>query len=200
MILPPSCQRTDDINVAIARLGMFILRMAAKITRVTGVNYEESLSAPSTFEEVKTEWQLAKKTTRPFKVYSGASDRTIYDSPHVNWAFRFWHDYLHVFGNRGMNFYDEAVIAKTHIEAVAAEFGESSLEAKIIEADTYGQAVWYAVNGSYVEDQREFVTMYVKHGAMYALATYRNRSDFGIKGSLVSRIGAPVIGALEMSA
>lgn len=198
--LPPSCQRTHSIEVARKRLSKFVVAMAQRIVRVTGVNYEESLVAPSTHEEVMIEWRTALETGKPFRVYSGASDCTIYDAPDVNWAFRFWHDYLHVKHNLGMGIRDEMQVGALHWLEVSQEFGDDSLEAKIIAADTSGQALYHHIFGTFVADQEEFVLRCLHMGMESALATYRKPGEVHAAIAPHVPIRRPIIGAMELAA
>jgi hypothetical protein len=136
---------------------MFVMRTALNIARVTGLNYEESEEAPSTYEEVIAEFQAAKTLNKPVRVYRGASENTIYTTPAANWAFRFWHDYVHFYW--GLDFTKEAEIAVGRIQcaAVAAEFGLGSLEWRMMEQDTLGQVLYFAETGSFVDNQLEFI-------------------------------------------
>lgn len=156
--IPPSVQRTNNLDVARARLSMFVMRQALHIARVTGINYEEAIEAPSTYEEVCEEFTKAKTLGTPVRVYRDASDNTIYTSPAGNWAFRFWHDYVHFYW--GLDFSTESEKQVGHIQcaAVAAEFGLGSLEWKLMEADTIGQVEHFAVTGGFVDNQLAFVT------------------------------------------
>lgn len=159
----PNIQRVTDIECARFRLSKFVERKALEVTRLTGVNYAESVDAPSTFEEVKAEWANALRTGLPFRVFSGGSDKTIYVDPCYNWAFRFWHDYLHVKYNKSMAYDSEVFIGHMHVTHVASEFGIGSLEARLMFADTIGQCLYYETHGGFVEDQLEFALHAVRN-------------------------------------
>lgn len=53
--------------------------------------FDASETAPSTFEELCAHLDQGRRML----VYSGASDATIWGAPHVNHAFRAWHDWVH---------------------------------------------------------------------------------------------------------
>lgn len=98
--------------------------------------------------------QIAK----PFLVWNGGSDATVYTTPAANYAFRFWHDILHV--TKGLRFdtMDEIEIGIMQTKAVQAEFGKDSLEAKIMLADTVGQSIYAQMNnGEFPDNQVSYV-------------------------------------------
>lgn len=155
--LPASVQRTNDIETARVRLSNFIMRRVNQITRVTGINYEESIDAPSTYEEVRAEFSQAITLNKPVRVYSGASDDTIYTHPSVNWAFRFWHDYIHFTRELDFSTRDEVLVGEVQCAEVAAEFGLGSLEYLLMREDTIGQVEYFAHYGEFIANQREYV-------------------------------------------
>lgn len=93
----------------------------------------------------------------PLPVYAGASDDTIYTTRQGNYAFRAWHDALHVRMYRGFSLPDELAVASEHVRAVSAEFGYDSLEATIMAIDTAGQALRWAADREHVPHQLNFV-------------------------------------------
>lgn len=61
--------------------------------------------APDTLEK------LTRQNASSLVVWAGASDSTIYGDPAVNWAFRAWHDYLHIKLNAEFNEHGETIVA-----------------------------------------------------------------------------------------
>lgn len=155
--LHPSCHKTNNFEMARARLSKFVERQALHISRVTGINYEDSEEAPSTYEEVRQEFMTAKALNKPVRIYRGASDKTIYTSASVNWAFRFWHDYIHFYYELDFSEADELAVGSVQCAAVAAEFGLGSLEYRMMHQDTIGQVLYFAKTGEFIDDQLAFV-------------------------------------------
>jgi hypothetical protein len=162
---PANVQITNNLEIARGRLSKFVLAQALHITRVTGINYEESNTAPETYEEVLREFTSAKVLNKPVRVFSGASESTIYTSPAANWAFRFWHDYVHYSFKLDFSVQSEILVGERQCAAVAAEFGLGSLEYRLMYTDTIGQVQYYAANNSFVENQLEFAKEQLKIAA-----------------------------------
>lgn len=86
-------------------------------------------------------------------VWAGASERTVYGDPAVNWAFRAWHDALHLglrlpFDSRG-----EHALALEH----AAVMGRrSDAWARVMLAEVYGQVRHVQLHGAFPSDQAAF--------------------------------------------
>lgn len=142
-------------------LSAFVVDMADMVTGATGIHFVASSKAPETLAEIKAEWDLSVAMRLPFTVWSGASDATIYMSKGANWAFRFWHDYLHVAHLKETSLDDELYLGRLHIEAVEEEFGKGSLEALLMEADTIGQSNHCDKTGAFPEDQLQFAIDYI---------------------------------------
>lgn len=125
--------------------------------------------APSTFAAVVHEARYARATFQPFRVYGGGSERTIYGSPAVNHAFRFWHDAVHFELGADFSPAGEARVAYAQLrEARALGAGREAL--RMLRADTLGQVWYFAHHGRFVEDQREFVRLYCAGALDSALA------------------------------
>ena len=72
----------NEVNMLSYELNSKILKLAQRHT-VKDI-------APDSFASLKG------ASTSGLVVYSGGSDNTIYGDPRVNWAFRAWHDKLHL--------------------------------------------------------------------------------------------------------
>lgn len=150
-----SC-KTDDFDVARILLGNFVVAKANEICRVIHISYEASENAPETFEGIIAGFAESIMHHKPFYVSSVGCDKTVYIAPYVNWAFRFWHDYLHFTHNLTLSFIDELMVSNIHVHEVELEFGVNSLEAKIMQIDTAAQAMYYQIHKDFVVDQLAF--------------------------------------------
>jgi hypothetical protein len=137
--------------------------MAHECTRRSGINYEESDEhSCETWEETKAMFQSAQTLNQPVYVRRSDSETCIYTSEAANWAFRFWHDYLHYQHDLTFSFIDEVLVGQFQVSATENEFGKGSLEAKLMAADTIGQVLYYQMHGEFIADQLAFVTEAIK--------------------------------------
>lgn len=151
-----------EFEQASQRLSQFILNTAARIAAVYGVSYvavpsDSAEPAPETYAGIRRMFSDATVIGLvPVRVSADGCDKTIYSEPSVNWAFRFWHDYLHWSQKLDLFLQDELRVASFHLSAVSRKFGEGSLEVKLMAIDTVAQALYFNINGEHVEDQRQF--------------------------------------------
>jgi hypothetical protein len=80
-------------------------------------------------------------------VWSGASDRTVFGDPAVNWAFRAVHDAMHL--ATGLGFSPAEEIEMGRRQASTFDGGV----ADIVFLETAGQAEYFLRTGKFVEDQ-----------------------------------------------
>lgn len=147
-----------QMRVASRNLTRFVIGAAARIKSATGIGYEETNDAPSTFDALKAAYAHSKRTLAPLPVWSGGSENTIYASKEGNWAFRFWHDMTHCANGWGFSLSDEVKVAEQQAQAIAHEFGSDSLEYRMFLADTVGQSLYTTMNGgTFPADQWAFV-------------------------------------------
>lgn len=90
-------------------------------------------------------------------VWTGGSDRTVYGSPHVNHAFRAWHDSLHI-----TLLADFTLTGERKVALAQAEACERPEDAALLLADVLGQAEYYVRHGAFPEDQIAFVASYLR--------------------------------------
>lgn len=122
--------------------------------------FDVSPDAPETFEELVANYA---KTGR-LVVSSLHSDRTIYGSPSVNYAFRAWHDWVHVACNCPLTLEgerDAALIQIDQIALYADNQAQAERWARIIFAEVDGQAQYFAQTGDFPTDQVAFVSAYL---------------------------------------
>jgi hypothetical protein len=124
-----------------ARLNERILELAPR--------FEVSDRAPGTFADL-----VASRTGGLLQVWPGASEGTIYGDPRVNWAFRAWHDALHLSLGAGFDLEGERRVA----EEQARVLGCDGMGA-IVLAEVLDQAEHFARTGAFPTDQAAFMAM-----------------------------------------
>lgn len=110
-----------------------------------GLTWETSEHAPNTYENL-----AALCPGRHMVVYSGGSDKTIWSSPEVNYAFRAWHDYIHVQFKLPFTLEGETAAARIQSRSL------SGLAKRLIEIEVIDQAKHFLATGEFVADQRAF--------------------------------------------
>lgn len=138
-------------------LTALVLDIATRLEDTQGFTWDAVDAAPQTYEELTDAARHSYAEGVPLPVWSGASTDTIYLTAAANYAFRFWHDILHVCHYKDFSVAGELHIASLHVYAVAAEFGEGSLEAKLMALDTAGQVLYHMVEGGHVDNQLAYV-------------------------------------------
>lgn len=88
-------------------------------------------------------------------VWSGASDKTLYNDPKVNYAFRALHDVLHLETQYSFNVESEIELGR-----IQASLFDSDIMRELIFAEVSLQAKHYGMTGEFVADQ---VTFNLKH-------------------------------------
>jgi hypothetical protein len=120
-----------------------ILREASKLC------YTVSDSAPSSESELFGSTSLV--------VWSGASERTIFQDPAVNYAFRALHDAFHLKTGIGFTPDEESILG--HLQASRYE---SRLMRALIIAEVSSQALYFKDTGLFVPDQVVFTYNLIK--------------------------------------
>ena len=129
---------------------MKIESLNSKIKKLTP-KFEVNDVAPSTFEELK------RSTTSKLVVWSGNSDRTIYGDFKVNYAFRAWHDALHLKLNAPLTLEGETLVALEQ-----ARLLRSDVLGDIMMAEVVSQGEFFIKNGHFPIDQVEFIKNVLK--------------------------------------
>lgn len=125
-----------------ADLNSKILRLAPK--------HHVSDNAPDSFAK------LAGSSASGLVVWAGASDGTIYGDRRVNWAFRAWHDSLHLQLGAPFTLEGEKLVAREQARQIGGDF-----HARVILAEIVGQAEHFAKHGEFPADQLRFMLNYL---------------------------------------
>lgn len=136
---------------ASSNLESFVLNQAPR--------HHPACDAPDSYAGLVA-WNDAAKVGDSMPVYDGGSHNTIYSHARYNYAFRAWHDRIHI--NLGLKFtlVDEIKVSNEHARQMASHrvmFGLSTEDSKAMRADVAGQVMYYYKYGEYVRDQALFV-------------------------------------------
>lgn len=133
--------------------------------------FDVSSDAPDTLEALRKHY---KKTGR-ILVWNGASDRTIFGDPEVNFAFRAWHDYTHLKISAPFDRPGETAVALVQTADMYQRMGycnNSRRYARIIDAEIVGQLRHQETFGEFPEDQLGFVQAYLKNATRSLITSW----------------------------
>lgn len=95
------------------------------------------------------------------RVWSGASDKTIFGDPKVNHAFRAWHDHTHIVNKLSFKPEHEVAVCEIQKKQLRAYlrngrglYAEELVD--LIDIEICGQLAYYQLTGNFVKDQRDF--------------------------------------------
>lgn len=127
----------------ITEFNSLILKQASKL------KYSVADQAPNTIQDLIQAPTLV--------VWSGQSDKTVWNEARVNWAFRALHDALHLETGLGFTPQDEIELGR-----IQASRYDSQLLQDLIYIEVSGQAEHYLKTGQFVVDQVEFAKINLK--------------------------------------
>jgi hypothetical protein len=105
-------------------------------------------------------------------VYDGGSDKTIYSHARYNYAFRAWHDKVHLELDAGFGKLDEIRVCNEQVRQARARFVMLALseeDIRAVIADVAGQVLYYYKHGEFVKDQALFVGACLEDGIFTTL-------------------------------
>ena len=157
MSLLDTSSETREVKQGQANLSIWIRDLAKETAAELGVRWRGARIAPQTLEAVIAEFRAAMLTGLPVRVSNRFCVQTIYQEPHDNMAFRFVHDSRHYFLRAGFETEPELLVASCHLARLRrAGYPPGSIEYRLLEADTIGQALFVARTGHFVSNQRRF--------------------------------------------
>lgn len=108
---------------------------------------------------------IYNKTGR-VKVWSGASDTSIFQSADVNEAFRAWHDYVHITHDLPFTLDGEIKVCRIQQEYIRDKNIDATVKAvslRLLEIEVIEQVKYFFDTGKYVKDQRQFTVDKLLH-------------------------------------
>lgn len=116
--------------------------------------------SPNTFEDVKAQAQ-----TGTFIVFDGGSEDTIFSERKYQYAYRAWHDSIHLCNNIQFGEDDELRVAKLQKE-IALEAGISERDAAILRLDLELHIRHYYDFGCHPVRQTAMISDYLESGVL----------------------------------
>lgn len=96
-------------------------------------------------------------------------EHNIFSCKHVHYAFRAWHDYLHLVLGQDFGKAGELAVCKEHVRSLRRS-GVPAIDRRAVWAFTSGEVAHYWAHGNFIDYKREFVTHWLLHGASATLA------------------------------
>lgn len=150
-----------DFNVCVQTL--------CKVAWPAGFDTSEDKSkAPQTYQDLIEEYAARKRIT----IWTGASDKTIFDDPQINHMFRAWHDHAHIFVMADFSAHGEYLASRYQMNMVSRRYGAGDTALKfnaIIDCEVNGQRAYFDKHGDFPHDQRAFTQHWVEYGKSSAL-------------------------------
>lgn len=133
----------------------FNIAVLAMARRLLPCGFDVSDDAPDTYAKLR---RHAEKTGR-IMVWSGASDRTIFADPEVNYAFRAWHDLRHYTGRNDFSHYGEYCTYQAQYVDLQRMHGRETAKRwrAILHAEVMGMLQYKERWLDFPSDQRAFV-------------------------------------------
>lgn len=120
-----------------SELNRYILKQAPK--------FLVSEYAPDTFESLN-------RHIGRLVVWSGNSDNTIYGDRHINYAFRAWHDAIHLKLNANFDLEGETRVAIEQCRLIQSDFASRIIMLEVVE-----QVRYFNKYGQFPINQLEFI-------------------------------------------
>jgi hypothetical protein len=118
-----------------------------------------SANSPTTFETVKAQ----ADNYHIFHVFNGGSTDTIFSDRKYQYAYRAWHDSLHMTMNWDFSKESELKVAKLQ-EKVALAWGIDARDAKMLRLDLEAHIEYYYAKGEHPDKQIELISDCLKYG------------------------------------
>lgn len=163
----------DDFEARI-KLSRFVEAQAAGMQEFVGFGWKPDHNAPSDFIALKRAALASARTGKPLPVSDEHSDKIIYISVEINYAFRYWHDLTHVLMDKGFDLDGEIAVSKAHLKVLKSYgMGPGTPEYELLRADTLGQTLCGETTGAFPIDQPCFARRAVIVGLGKAIRAER---------------------------
>jgi len=175
--MPTACASANDIELARQNLSAFVGGQAENASRRLGFSWRATATAPATFVELQSEHTVCAYAGLPLRVSSRFCDTTIYVDAAGNHAMRFWHDTSHVALGLDFTPEDEMELGCYHLGVLRSRgFDASTLEHRLLHADTIGQTLCVATLGRFPRNQVGFALAALEYGVDGAIEREAQRA------------------------
>jgi len=102
--------------------------------------------------------------TGRIKVWSGASDKTIFDCAGINHAFRAWHDFHHITKQLPFTPEGEMKVVQCQMQDLIKIYGDNEDTQRmnaILWAEVVGQGQYEELHGAFPDNQKGFIKAYL---------------------------------------
>lgn len=138
-------------------LSRVVLDQAGAITTRLGFRALPTKDAPSTYQQLRGAFAHSLRTGDPLPVSSLYCEDTIFTEPHVNVAFRFWHDVAHCELGLSFSLPDEWELALWHLSQLeVAGLGPQTTEYELLRMDLLGQVILLGIAQRFPFNQGDF--------------------------------------------
>lgn len=140
------------------------------ITDVAPEHYVHK-NAPSTFAGLM-ERRADFMHGEPLPVSGDGCEHTVYSSPEVNYAFRAWHDGIHIVHGYDFSLAGEQATLAVHHTMMgyrAAEYGLVESDFALMTVEVLGQRMYYERHREYVSNQEAFAAFAMSAGILAAI-------------------------------
>lgn len=117
--------------------------------------HHATATAPNSIHALREWGKLHVLNVDSLSVYDGGSDSTIFGTCAGNYAFRAWHDAIHLENGYGFSLDDECEVAAIHCKELRL-MGVSEDDIDLLFADVTGQVLYYYHNREYISNQVDF--------------------------------------------
>ena len=148
----PQLMRLKKSAAFSPRLNEYILNLVEAL----GIKYTVT-------DEDLSEADVLKQNPKDLKIWSGGSENTIFGDPEVNYAFRAWHDWVHITSQLDFSPLNEARVAFIQAAMLPEEW---TFERNLILIEVIWQVLHHDATGEFVDDQRDF-TVHILHAGFY---------------------------------
>lgn len=152
----PSANQWASYRTAQEEYSRYVEIESHRVAKLLGFSWVATEDAPSDYEAVVREFHECRATGRPFRVWNGASEGTVFLSVEHNYMVRFIHDLEHVTEAALFTHDNEVYIIEKLVWRVYRRRG--FLAALLCACDQLAQAYYNQHNhGAYVEEQEPYV-------------------------------------------
>ena len=148
-------------------------KLCAFVRKQAPPHYATS-DAPSSWAELQAWNQRWLDSARAYgtcyvlPVFDGGCENTVYPDNATNYAFRAWHDSLHLANGYSFSREDEIKVGLIHMQQ-ARRAGLAQRDLDVLIADTIGQIEYYHRHKQFVKNQARFVTDVLARGLLAVL-------------------------------